>query len=66
MGNRWNDYHPDKIRGKKVFVPTGFSGFYLPNIKIFRIDETLDDANDMNVFLSEDYRDINFARGCGV
>lgn len=57
----------DKIRGKKVFVPTGFSGFYLPEYKkYFESMKLWMMQYDMNVFLSEDYRDINFARGCGV
>ena len=57
----------DKIRGKKVFVPTGFSGFYLPEYKkYFESMKLWMKQYDMNVFLSEDYRDINFARGCGV
>ena len=57
----------DKIRGKKVFVPTGFSGFYLPEYKTyFELMKLWMKQYDMNVFLSEDYRDINFARGCGV
>jgi len=53
----------DEIKAKKVFVPTGFSGLY---------DSAFDDyfekmkvwfeKYDMNVFLSDDYRDINFAR----
>lgn len=57
----------DKIRGKKVFVPTGFSGFYLPEYKnYFESMKLWMKQYDMNVFLSEDYRDINLARGCDV
>lgn len=53
----------DRIKAKKVFVPTGFSGFYLPECKNYF--EKMKDwmkKYDVIVFLSEDYRDINFAR----
>jgi len=53
----------DKIKAKKVFVPTGFSGLYLPEYKDYF--EKMKDwmkKYDMNIFLSNDYRDINFAR----
>ena len=57
----------DRIRGKKVFVPTGFSGFYLPEYKkYFESMKQWMKQYDMNVFLSDDYRDINFARECGI
>ena len=56
-----------RVRGKKVFVPTGFSllfhsGYrdYFANMKSWL------HQYDMNVFLSNDYRDIEFARSCGV
>ncbi len=53
----------DKIKAKKVFVPTGFSGLYIPEYKNYfsRMKEYMK-KYDMNVFLSNDYRDINFAR----
>ena len=52
-----------KIKPAKVFVPTGFSGFYDPLYKeYFRNLEGWMKNYDMNIFLSEDYRDINFAR----
>uniref|UniRef100_A0A832E0V0 Glycosyltransferase family 1 protein n=1 Tax=candidate division WWE3 bacterium TaxID=2053526 RepID=A0A832E0V0_UNCKA len=57
----------DRVKAKKVFVPTGFSGLYLPEYK--RYFEKMGDwmkKYDMNVFLSNDYRDINFARKVGV
>jgi len=57
----------DKVRGKKVFVPTGFSGLYLPEYKEYF--EKMGDwmkQYDMNIFLSDDYRDINFARKNGI
>jgi len=57
----------DKIRAKKVFVPTGFSGFYDPLYQNFfsRLGPLLR-RYDLNIFLSDDYRDINFAREQGV
>lgn len=56
-----------KIKGKKVFVPTGFSGLFIPEYNdYFESMKTWLHHYDMNIFLSEDYRDINFARSCGV
>ncbi|MGZ4082535.1 MAG: glycosyltransferase family 4 protein, partial [Bacteroidia bacterium] len=52
-----------KIKAKKVSVPTGYSAFYNPDFRNyydqmrFWIKEF-----DMNVYLSDNYRDINFAR----
>jgi glycosyltransferase involved in cell wall biosynthesis len=55
------------IRTRKVFVPTGFSGFYLPEYEdYFASMKSWMKKYDMNVFLSNDYRDINFARESGV
>ena len=52
----------DKIKAKKVFVPTGFSALYnrkyrkyFDNMKLWM------NKYDMNIFLSNDYQDINFA-----
>jgi glycosyltransferase involved in cell wall biosynthesis len=57
----------DEIKAKKVFVPTGFSGLYDPRFKdYFASMKSWMKQYDMNVFLSDDYRDINFARECGV
>lgn len=57
----------DKIKGKKVFVPTGFSGFYMPQYKdYFKDMKGWIKKYDMNVFVSNNYRDINFARNNGV
>lgn len=57
----------DDIKAKKVFVPTGFSGFYLPEYQdYFKKMRTWIKKYDMNVFLSNDYRDIDFARKVGV
>lgn len=52
-----------KIKAKKVFVPTGFSAFYIPEYQEYfkKMVDWLNDF-DMNVFLSNDYRDINLAR----
>jgi len=53
----------DKIKGKKVSVPTGFSGFYWPEYQqYFENMKSWMKQYDLNVFLSDDYRDINFAR----
>lgn len=57
----------EKINGKKVFVPTGFSGFYLSEYEdYFEKMKTWMKKYDMNVFLSDDYRDVNFAKENGV
>jgi glycosyltransferase involved in cell wall biosynthesis len=57
----------DKIKGKKVNVPTGFSGLYFPEFKdYFEKMKTWMKSYDANVFLSNDYRDINFARANGI
>ncbi|MFA5995937.1 MAG: glycosyltransferase family 4 protein [Patescibacteria group bacterium] len=51
------------IKSKKVFVPTGFSGLYVPEYKSYfeRMTNWMQQY-EMNVFLSEHYRDIDFAR----
>jgi glycosyltransferase involved in cell wall biosynthesis len=52
-----------KIKAKKVFVPTGFSGLFWPNYKgYYEQMKTWMKVYDLNVFLSNNYRDINFAR----
>jgi len=57
----------DKLKSKKVFVPTGFSGFYNPVYKeYFEKMKTWMKKFDMNIFLSDNYRDINFAKENGV
>jgi glycosyltransferase involved in cell wall biosynthesis len=56
-----------QIRAKKVSVPTGYSGLYWPEFKTyFEKMKTYIHGYDMNVYLSDDYRDINFARENGV
>lgn len=57
----------EQLSCKKVFVPTGFSGLYWPKYKgYFQEMPASMKRYDMNVFLSDDYRDINFAREHGV
>ena len=57
----------DKIKAKKVFVPTGFSRLYDPQYKnYFQSMNTVLKKYDMNVFQSDTYQDIMFARNCGV
>jgi glycosyltransferase involved in cell wall biosynthesis len=57
----------DKLKAKKVSVPTGYSGFYWPEYKNYFTDmKRWIHGYDMNVYLSDDYRDINFARQNGV
>ena len=57
----------DKIKAKKVFVPTGFSGLYAKEYKeYFEKMKTWMKGYDMNVFLSADYRDVNFAKENGI
>lgn len=56
-----------RIKGKKVFVPTGFSGFYDPAYAdYFQQMKSWIKGYDMNFFLSDDYRDVNFAKDLGV
>jgi glycosyltransferase involved in cell wall biosynthesis len=56
-----------QIRAMKVSVPTGYSGLYIEEYKTyFREMEEYIHHYDMNVYLSDDYRDINFARLNGV
>jgi len=51
------------IKAKKVSVPTGYSGLYWPEFKLYFEDmKSRIHDYDMNVYLSNDYRDINFAR----
>ena len=57
----------DKIKAKKVFVPTGFSGLKDPMYKdYFEQMKSRMKKYDMNVFLSNDYRDVNFAKENGI
>jgi len=56
-----------RIAGRKVFVPTGFSGLYSRRYKKYfkKLPEFMRHY-DMNVFLSDSYRDICFARKHGI
>lgn len=56
-----------QIKALKVSVPTGYSGLYWPDFKdYFEAMKTYIHGYDMNVYLSYDYRDINFAKENGV
>src|ERR1041385_4385379 len=56
----------DELPGKKIFVPTGFSHFYNPDYhSYYEHVKTWMKSFDMNVFLSDNYQDINFARANG-
>ncbi len=56
-----------KIKAKKVSVPTGYSGLYKAEFKHYFEEMRKHILHyDMNVYLSNDYRDINFARENGV
>lgn len=57
----------NQIACKKVFVPTGFSGLYQPAYEDYftQMPDWMRQY-DANVFLSDDYRDINFAREHGI
>lgn len=53
----------DKIKGKKVFVPTGFSYLHNPAYKdYYEGMKGWMQHFDANVFLSDSYQDIEFAR----
>lgn len=55
------------IKGKKVSVPTGFSGLFLPEYQNYynQMKDWMKNY-DCNVFLSHNYRDINFAKANGI
>ncbi|HET6227333.1 MAG TPA: glycosyltransferase family 4 protein [Bacteroidia bacterium] len=56
-----------KLKAKKVFVPTGFSGFFQDAYKnYYEQMKGWMKAYDVNVFLSNNYRDIDFARKNGI
>lgn len=55
------------LKAKKVFVPTGFSGLYQHAYKnYYELMKSRMKSYDRNIFLSNDYRDINFARQNGI
>jgi glycosyltransferase involved in cell wall biosynthesis len=53
----------DKIKAKKVIVPCGYSALYDPNYSDYfkKLPDILNKI-DAAIYLSNDYRDINFAR----
>lgn len=56
-----------KVKGAKVFVPCGFSGLYDPMYQeYFKRMPNLLSGYDATVYLSNNYRDINFARKHGI
>ncbi|MFN5458280.1 MAG: glycosyltransferase family 4 protein [Bacteroidota bacterium] len=59
--------HLEKIKAKKVSVPTGYSGLFRAEYREYfqRMKKWIHNY-DMNVYLSNDYRDINFARENGI
>ncbi len=60
-------HHLDDIPGKKVFVPTGFSQLRSPLFKAyFQHMPAWMRRMDLNIFLSETYQDIRFAKEHGV
>lgn len=59
--------HLKEIKARKVFIPTGFSALYDPSYTgYFEQMKQWLRHYDANVFLSNRYRDIDFARECGV
>ena len=57
----------DRIKSRKIFIPCGYSGFYEPSYAGYfeRLPAILKQLDHL-VFHSTDYRDINFARSCGL
>jgi glycosyltransferase involved in cell wall biosynthesis len=56
-----------QIKGKKVSIPTGYSSIYHKDFEdYFSKMRSWIKNYDMNIYLSDDYRDINFARENGV
>jgi L-malate glycosyltransferase len=55
------------IKAKKIFVPTGFSALYLPEYSDYfeKMKEWIK-LYDLNIFLSNTYQDIAFARNYGA
>jgi len=59
--------HLDRIKSKKIFIPTGFSKLNDSRYQSYynNMGDWLKNY-DCNIFLSDDYQDINFAREHGV
>ncbi|MEZ4806340.1 MAG: glycosyltransferase family 4 protein [Flavobacteriales bacterium] len=59
--------HLASIPGRKVFVPTGFSALHAPRwADYFRRMPGWLAAMDLNIFLSENYQDVAFAKEHGI
>jgi glycosyltransferase involved in cell wall biosynthesis len=57
----------NEIPGKKVFVPTGFSHFFNSAYQeYYNKMKGWMQSFDANVFLADDYTDVNFAKGNGI
>lgn len=57
----------DKISGKKVLVPCGYSGLFSSMYQAYYENmKQWIKSYDACVYLSNNYRDINFARECGA
>lgn len=57
----------NKIKAKKVFVPTGFSALYVQAYnRYFERMRTWLKEYDWAIFLSDNYRDINFAKSNNI
>jgi glycosyltransferase involved in cell wall biosynthesis len=57
----------EQVRSRKVFIPCGFSGLYEPSYaRYFEQLPAVLMQLDHLVFHSTEYRDINFARNCGL
>ncbi|HED06227.1 MAG TPA: glycosyltransferase [Ignavibacteria bacterium] len=57
----------DKIKAKKVFVPTGFAAFRVNEYQdYYKKMKAWFKKFDANIFLSDDYQDINYARESGA
>lgn len=56
-----------KLKAKKIFVPTGFSAINIPSYQDYfeRLKKWMKHY-DSNIFLSNDYQDINFSRQNGI
>lgn len=57
----------DKIKAKKVIVPTGFSGLFSKEFRTYFNDfHYYLEKYDHAIYLSNDYRDINYARDYNI
>ncbi len=57
----------DQIKARKVFIPCGFSGLYEQAYRQYfsQMPEILAKFDHL-IFYAESYRDIDFARACGL